>query len=69
VSYDKRTGRFCAKIQHNSKKVWLGRFKRAIDAARAYDKKAIELHGEFACLNFPEEERGQCGVNRRGISQ
>ncbi len=30
-------------------------FDDPADAARAYDRKAIELHGEFACLNFPEE--------------
>jgi len=61
VSLHKGQKIFCASIEHNSKKVWLGRFKRAIDAARAYDKKAIELHGEFACLNFPEEERFNWG--------
>jgi len=37
-------------------------FKRATDAAKAYDKKAIELHGEFACLNFPEEREQKSEV-------
>jgi hypothetical protein len=31
----------------------LGRYATAIEAARAYDKKAIELFGEYACPNFP----------------
>jgi len=33
----------------------LGKHNTEEDAARAYDKKAMELHGEFANLNFKEE--------------
>ena len=55
VSFDKQTKRFSAKICVNFKKIWLGRFESEIEAARARDKKAIEVHGEFACLNFPQE--------------
>jgi hypothetical protein len=45
---------FEAAIRHKGKQFYLGRFKRKDDAARAYDKKAKELFGEFACLNFPD---------------
>ena len=33
----------------------LGRYATGEEAARARDKKAKELHGEFAYLNFPDE--------------
>lgn len=35
--------------------MWIGSFKTAEEAARAYDKKAIEIYGEFAVLNFPND--------------
>lgn len=42
-----------ASINHNGIKYWLGTFTSRIKAARVYDKKAEELYGEFAFLNFP----------------
>ncbi len=35
------------------KKIYVGCFKTAQDAAKAYDKAARELFGEHAKLNFP----------------
>ncbi len=34
---------------------FLGFFDDEIEAARARDRKAYELHGKFAYLNFPED--------------
>ncbi len=41
-----------AVITKNKKHIHIGRFRDEIDAAKAYDKRAIEIHGEFANLNF-----------------
>lgn len=50
---------FCASIyemkEGKVKRIHIGYFKTAEAAARAYDAKAKELHGEFARLNFPNE--------------
>jgi hypothetical protein len=35
--------------------ITLGRYATAEEAARVRDKKALELHGEYAYLNFPDE--------------
>jgi hypothetical protein len=52
VSLCKKTNKWRALIKFNKKSIHLGYFNNIIDAARAYDQKAIELFGEFAKLNF-----------------
>lgn len=47
-------GRWRASIGFRGTKKHIGYFDDEIVAARAYDSAAIELHGDFARLNFPE---------------
>ena len=54
VSWMKRDSKWIAQISWEGGYVWIGRFDVEADAAIAYDRKAKELHGEFATLNFPE---------------
>ena len=49
-----RRGMWNASIKCGDKKYNLGDFYYEEDAALVYDKKARELFGEFAYLNFPE---------------
>ncbi len=55
VCLDKRRNKFIARIQIYGKRIHLGCFHDEIEAAKAYDKKAKELFGEFAYLNFPDQ--------------
>ena len=45
-------GKYRAQIRHNNKVRHLGMFDTEIEAAQAYDRAALELHGEFTNLNF-----------------
>ena len=54
VCWHKRDKNWYARIGFNKKKVFLGCYSLAVDAAKAYDAKAAELFGSFAKLNFPE---------------
>jgi len=42
---------YLSKIQSNGNAYYLGSFKTPEEAAKAYNEKALELHGEFARLN------------------
>jgi hypothetical protein len=51
VSYRKDISKWFAQININKKRNKIGYFEKEIEAARAYNKKAKELFGEFAYLN------------------
>ncbi len=57
VTIEARTGKFCSQIWCNGKRYWLGTFTNETQAARAYDRAALKHFGEFARLNFPQDER------------
>jgi hypothetical protein len=51
----KQTGKWTSIIVYNKKSIWLGRFDSEVAAARIYDEAAKKYYGEFARLNFPEQ--------------
>lgn len=55
VYFIESRNKYTSEIMKNGVRYYLGYFDSEIDAAKAYDKKAFELFGEFAYLNFPED--------------
>ena len=56
VTYHKRDNRYQTQVRHKGKRYYCGYFKTAEEAALAYNKKASELHGEFARLNILKDK-------------
>lgn len=54
VDWMKSRSAWRARICCNRKNIHIGLFDNPVDAAKAYDKKAIELHGNYARLNFKQ---------------
>jgi len=64
--YKDRPGRWYVKVKCGDERVNLGPFDSEIEAARARDRKARELFGEFAKLNFPPD-RADAGKSTRRV--
>lgn len=56
VSWYKKYNKWATTVWHNNKKYHVGYFDDEIEAAKAYNQKAIELKGKRAKLNFEGEK-------------
>jgi len=54
VYWHKARMKWIARIKYNNEQRHLGYFDNELEAAKAYDTRALELFGEFAYLNFSE---------------
>ncbi len=54
VTFVKTHGKWSSRIMYQNRRHLLGYFDSAIEAARAYDKKAKELFGNYAYVNFKD---------------
>ena len=57
VHWDSRKRKWIAQIVGEARKKFLGAYVSEIDAALAYDAAAKTFHGEFANLNFPDQQK------------
>lgn len=54
VSFDKARGKWAVYIKSENRKINVGRFDDVVEAAKAYDRMAQQIFGEFAYTNFAE---------------
>ena len=57
VTWARQTGRWKAQVCIRSRSHYAGTFDTAEEAARAYDKKALEMLGPDTELNFPQDDQ------------
>jgi len=51
VSFDKHRNKWFVQLKFDNKNIYIGRFDKEKDAGLAYNKKAIEVYGDYAHLN------------------
>lgn len=57
VSFDRPSGKWRAGLTHKGRRYYLGYFATEVDAAKAYNEKAISIIGPNAVLNeFPSND-------------
>ena len=59
VSWEGRAGKWVSYINHSGKHIYICYCDNEQEAALAYDTKAAELFGAFACLNFPPKDKAE----------
>jgi len=57
VHFSKLEQKYKAYLDHDNRRLYLGTYDTAEEAARAYDKEAFKLKGEFSLQNFPGEQK------------
>ena len=57
VGVYRKGDKWVATIKYRGEHFYLGIFDDEVEAAKARDRKAYELHGPYAYLNFPEDFR------------
>jgi len=66
VSWCPRRKKWVSHIKHKGKARNLGLYEVEEDAARAHDRAAWAIWGEYACLNFPQEYPQHPAARARG---
>lgn len=56
LSWQKGQGKWSVRLQANGEHRSFGVFQDEREAAKAYDEAARKYHGEFAVLNYPDED-------------
>lgn len=64
LTWVKKENRWRVRVKLDGKEYYVGRFVNEIDAAHAYDVKALELFGDISRLNFPDFNYTNYKINR-----
>lgn len=69
VVWHDKANKWAARIKVNKRCMYLGLFVDKVEAAKVYDKAAIFYHGEFAVVNFREENYKRGSKNKRRVAK